>query len=72
MSLIFAISSMFFARKKRLSTNEIKKFMKNGKIQYTAYEYDMIRIEVHNVVLTQSHADVLSVIVKNAKIGPFP
>lgn len=67
MSLAFAISSMFLPRKKRLSTAEIKKFVKHGRIQYTAYEDELIRIDIHNTVLTQAHLDVLSVIIENCK-----
>ena len=67
MSLAFAISSMFLSRKRRLSAAEIKKFIKNGRIEYTAYEDDLVKMDIYNTVLTQSHLDVLSCVVKNAK-----
>ncbi len=67
MSLVFAISSMFLPRKRRLSTAEIKKFVRNARIEYTAYEDDLMKINIHNTVLTQSHLDVLSCIVKNTE-----
>ena len=67
MSLMFAISSMFLPRKRRLKTSEIRKYLKNGRIEYTAYEDDLIKINIYNTVLTQSHLDILSCLVKDTK-----
>lgn len=68
MSLVFALSRIFLARKKRLSTREVQeKYMKDGKVQYVGYEDEGLTIEVHGVVLVQSHLDALSAVIEGIK-----
>ncbi len=68
LSKAFTTTSIFKFRKKRFTNAEIfKKYMHNGYIEYCSEQKENRSIYVYNTVLTQTHLDILTLLIPGSK-----
>ncbi len=68
LSKAFSTTSIFKLRKKRFTNAEIaKKYLHNGRIEYCAEQMKNRSIYVYNTVLTQTHLDILTLLIPGSE-----
>ena len=68
LSKAFGTTSIFKLRKKRFTSTEIaKKYLHGGRIRYCAEQTKDRSIYVYNTVLTQTHLDILTLLIPGSE-----
>ena len=68
LSEAFSVTAIFKFRKRRFTNAEIaKKYLHNGRIEYCAEQKKNRSIYVYNTVLTQTHLDILSLLLPGSR-----